>query len=154
MKLHKPLVEAVIDCLKQIITDNKYSDKVLEKTFKAHPQWGSRDRKFIAESVYDITRSFRYLSFIAETEKNFRMILAAYFFEKGIEFPDWPDFQTISTRPFEIKKKAIDSPAILHSYPDELWQICENELGKEKWLKEAQALNEPAPVVLRVNTIK
>ncbi len=154
MKLHKPLVEAVIDCLKQIMADHKYSDKVLEKTFKANPQWGSRDRKFIAESVYDITRSFRYLSFIAETEKNFRMILAAYFFEKGIDFPEWPDFQTISTRPFEIKKKSIDSPAILHSYPDELWQICENELGKEKWLKEAQALNEQAPVVLRTNTIK
>ncbi|HWY10628.1 MAG TPA: RsmB/NOP family class I SAM-dependent RNA methyltransferase [Bacteroidia bacterium] len=154
MKLHKPLVEAVIDCLKQIMTDHKYSDKILEKTFKAHPQWGSRDRKFIAESVYDITRSFRYLSFIAETEKNYRMILAAYFFEKGISFPEWPDFQTISTKPFELKKKAIDSPAILHSYPDELWQIGENELGKEKWLKEAQALNEQAPVVLRVNTIK
>ena len=154
MKLHKPLVEAVIDCLKQIITDNKYSDKVLEKSFKAHPQWGSRDRKFIAEAVYDITRSLRYLSFIAETEKNFRMILAAYFFEKEISFPEWPDFQTISTKPFEIKKKSINSPAILHSYPDELWQIFENELGKEKWLKEAQTLNEQAPVVLRVNTIK
>ncbi len=154
MKLHKPLVEAVIDCLKQIMAEHKYSDKVLEKTFKAHPQWGSRDRKFIAEAVYDITRSFRYLSFIAETEKNYRMILAAYFFEKGISFPEWPDFQTISTKPFELKKKTIDSPAILHSYPDELWQICEDELGKEKWLKEAQALNEQAPVVLRVNTIK
>lgn len=154
MKLHKPLVEAVIDSLKQIMTEQKYSDKVLEKTFKAHPQWGSRDRKFIAETVYDITRSFRYLSCIAETEKNFRMILAAYFFEKGIDFPDWPDFQTISTKPFEIKKKQIISPAILHSYPDELWEICENELGKEKWLKEAVALNTQAGVVLRVNTIK
>ena len=154
MKLHKPLVEAVIDCLKQIMVDHKYSDKILEKTFKSHPQWGSRDRKFIAETVYDITRSYRYLSFIAGTEKNFRMILAAYFFEKGIRFPEWPDFQTISTKPFEIKKKEINSPAILHSYPDALWEICETELGKEKWLKEAQALNEQAGVVLRVNTIK
>lgn len=154
MKLHKPLVEAVIDSLKQIMTEQKYSDKVLERTFKAHPQWGSRDRKFIAETVYDITRSYRYLSFIADTEKNFRMILAVYFFEKGIPFPEWADFQTISTKPFEIKKKEITSPAILHSYPDVLWQICETELGKEKWLKEAQALNEQAGVVLRANTIK
>lgn len=154
MKLHKPLVEAVISCLKQIVLDNKYSDKVLEKTFKANPKWGSRDRKFIAETVYDITRHFRYLSFIAGTDKSFNLILAAYFLEKGIPFPDWPDFQTISTKPFEIKKKQIDSPAILHSYPDELWNICETELGKEKWLKEAAALNEQAGVVLRVNTLK
>jgi 16S rRNA (cytosine967-C5)-methyltransferase len=154
MKLHKPLVEAVITCLKQIVLDNKYSDKVLEKTLKSNPQWGSRDRRFIAECVYDITRHYRYLSFIAETDKNFRMILAAYFFEKGISFPEWPDFQTINTKLFEIKKKQINSPAILHSYPDELWNICESELGKEKWVKEAEALNQQAGVVLRVNTLK
>lgn len=154
MKLHKPLVEAVISCLKQIVLDNKYSDRVLEKTFKANPKWGSRDRKFIAETVYDITRQFRYLSFIAGTEKSFNLIVAAYFFEKGIPFPEWPDFQTINTKPFEIKKKQISSPAILHSYPDDLWEICENELGKERWLKEAVALNEQAGVILRVNTLK
>lgn len=154
MKLHKPLVETVIVCLKQIVTDNKYSDKVIERTFKSNPQFGSRDRKFIAETVYDIIRHYRYFSFIAETDKNFRMILAAYLFEKGIHFPEWPDFQTINTRLFEIKKKQIASPAVLHSYPDELWTICESELGKEKWLKEAEALNQQAGVVLRVNTLK
>ncbi|MBP7809185.1 MAG: RsmB/NOP family class I SAM-dependent RNA methyltransferase [Bacteroidia bacterium] len=154
MKLHKPLVEAVITCLKQIVLDNKYSDRVLEKIFKANPKWGSRDRKFIAETVYDITRQFRFLSYIADTEKSFNLIIAAYFFEKGIPFPEWPDFQTINTKPFEIKKKGITNPAILHSYPDALWQICENELGKEKWLKEAVALNEEAGVVLRTNTLK
>lgn len=154
MKLHKPLVETVIVCLKQIVLDNKYSDRVLEKTFKSNPKLGSRDRKFIAETVYDITRHFRYLSYLAGTDKSFNPIVAAYFFEKGIPFPDWPDFQTISTKPFEIKKKQINSPAILHSYPDELWDLCEKELGKEKWLTEAQALNEQAGVVLRVNTLK
>lgn len=154
MKLHKPLVDAVITCLKQIVLDNKYSDRVLEKTFKANPKWGSRDRKFIAETVYDITRQFRYLSFIAGTEKSFNLIVASYFYEKGIPFPEWPDFQTINTKPFDVKKKQINSPAILHSYPDELWEICETELGKGKWLKEAQALNEQAGVILRVNTLK
>lgn len=134
--------------------DNKYSDRVLEKMFKVNPKWGSRDRKFIAETVYDITRQFRYLAFIAGTEKSFNLIIAAYFYEKGIPFPEWPDFQTINTKLFEIKKKEISSPAVLHSYPDELWNLCEAELGKEKWLKEAQALNEQAGVVLRVNTLK
>lgn len=154
MKLHKPLVEAVISCLKQIMLDNKYADRVLEKTFKANPKWGSRDRKFIAECVYDITRHFRYLSCIAGTEKSYNLIIAAYFWQKGIPFPDWPDFQTINTKLFEVKKKEVTSPAILHSYPDELWNICETELGMEKWLKEAVALNEQAGVVLRTNTLK
>jgi 16S rRNA (cytosine967-C5)-methyltransferase len=154
MKFHKPLVETVIDCLRQIVSENKYSDKVIERTFKANPKFGSRDRKFIAETVYDITRHFRFLSSIAGTEKNFRMILAAYLYEKQIPFPEWPDFQTINTKLFELKKKEITSPAIRLSYPDELWNICETELGKEKWLKEAEALNEQAGVILRVNTLK
>src|ERR1044071_6162743 len=153
MKLHKPLVETVIDCLKQIVSENKYSDKVIERTFKSNPKFGSRDRKFIAETVYDITRNYRYLSFIAGTDKNFRMILAAYLNEKGIPFPDWPDFQTINRKLFELKKKEIYSPAVRLSYPDELWNICEEELGKEKWLKEAEALNEPAGVILKVKPL-
>lgn len=154
MKLFKNLVEAVTDCLKQIMLDNKYSDKVLERSFKNNPQWGARDRKFIAETVYDITRNYRYLSVIADSTKNFKMIFAAYLFEKGMPFPEWPDFQTINPKLFEINKKSITNEAILNSYPDELWNLCEAELGKENWLREAKALNTQAKVVLRVNTLK
>ena len=154
MKLFKNLVEAVVDCLKQTMQDNKYSDKVIERAFKNNPQWGSRDRKFIAETVYDIIRYYRYLSVIAGFEKNFRMIFAAYLFEKGIPFPDWADFQTINTKIFEGNKKSIADPSVTLSYPDVLWNLCESELGKEKWLYEAAALNEQAKVVLRVNTLK
>lgn len=154
MKFYKNLVEAVIESLNLIMVEKKYSDRVLEKAFKQHPQWGSRDRKFIAETVYDITRNFRYLSFIANTEKSFSLIFAAYLFEKNEALPDWPDYQSINTKLFQVKKNEISSDAIRFSYPDELWNLCEKELGKELWLKEAQALNEPASVVLRCNTLK
>lgn len=154
MKLFKNLVEAVVECLSQIMHENKYSDKVLERAFKNHPQWGSRDRKFIAETVYDITRYYRYLSKIAGTNKNFRMIFAAYLYEKQIPFPEWPDFQSINTEIFDHNKNAIENSAILTSYPDELWSICLNELGEKKWYIEAKALNETARVVLRTNTLK
>ena len=82
------------------------------------------------------------------------MIFAAYLFEKGIPFPEWPDFQTITTSIFEQNKKNITSEAVRLSYPDLLWAQCEKELGHEKWLNEAIALNESAKVVLRVNTLK
>jgi len=147
-------VEAVVLCLEQIMLEKRYSDKVLERAFKQNPKWGSRDRRFIAESVYDITRHYRYLSFIAGTEKNFRMVFAAYMNEKNEPLPDWPDYQTINTKLFDLKKKEIQSEAVRLSYPDELWHICESELGKKVWLKEAEALNEQAAVVLRANTLK
>ena len=154
IKFYKNLVEAVIDCLNLIVAEKKYSDKVIEKIFKQHPQWGSRDRRFIAETVYDITRNYRYLSFIADSEKNFRLIFAAYLFNKNEALPDWPDYQTINTKLFQLKKNQVHSHAIRLSYPDELWNLCEKELGKEIWLKEAEALNKPTSVVLRCNTLK
>lgn len=154
MKLYKNLVEGVQDSLHQIIIAKNYSDKVLEKMFKAHPQWGSRDRKFIAEAVYDITRYYRYLSAIAGSENNFRLIFAAYLFEKNIPFPDWPDFQSMNKSVFENNKTKISSSAVVLSYPDALWNYCENELGKVLWEREAAALNHPASVILRTNTLK
>lgn len=147
-------MDAVQDCLKQIMFEKKYSDKVLERIFKSHPQWGARDRKFIAEAVYDITRHFRYFSAISGSERSLNMIFAAYLFEKGIALPDWPDFKSINTQHFEEAKKYITSAAILQSYPDELWNHCVKELGEEKWKKEATALNTEAKVVLRANTLK
>ncbi|HRD37385.1 MAG TPA: RsmB/NOP family class I SAM-dependent RNA methyltransferase [Bacteroidia bacterium] len=154
MKLFKNLVDAVQDSLKQIMFEKKYSDKVLERVFKSNPQWGARDRKFIAEAVYDITRHFRYLSVIAGSERSLNMIFAAYLVEKGIALPDWPDFKSINTQLFTDVKKRITSAAIIQSYPDELWNYCEKELGTEKWNKEAIALNTEAKVVLRANTLK
>lgn len=134
--------------------EKKYSDKVLERVFKSNPQWGARDRKFIAEAVYDITRHFRYLSVIAGSERSLNMIFAAYLVEKGIALPDWPDFKSINTQLFTDAKKRSTSAAILQSYPDELWNYCEKELGTEKWNTEAIALNSEAKVVLRANTLK
>jgi 16S rRNA (cytosine967-C5)-methyltransferase len=154
MKLFKNLVDAVTLCLKQIMVEGKYSDKVLERTFKSNPQWGSRDRRFIAESVYDITRHFRYLSFIAGSEKSFNLIFAAYLHEKNMPLPEWPDYQSISTKLFDTKKTEVKNKAIELSYPDWLWNLCEKELGKEVWEKEAGVLNEQAKVVLRANSLK
>ncbi|MGZ4037464.1 MAG: RNA methyltransferase, partial [Bacteroidia bacterium] len=154
MKLYRNLVDAVTDCLKQILLEKKYADKVLEQSFKQHPQWGSRDRRFIAEAVYDITRYYRYLSFIAGTEKNFTLIFAAYLSGKNEALPQWPDYQTINTRLFELRKKEIAGDAVSLSYPDWLWELCERGLGSSVWPHEARALNEQAAVVLRANTLK
>src|SRR3954467_11508481 len=118
MKLFKNLVDAVTLCLKQIMLEGKYSDKVLERTFKSNPQWGSRDRRFIAESVYDITRHFRYLSFIAGSEKSFNLIFAAYLHEKNMPLPEWADYQSINTKLFDAKKAEVKTKAIELSYPD------------------------------------
>src|SRR6185369_17644304 len=43
---------------------------------------------------------------------------------------------------------------VYESYPDWMWQLGSNELGKAIWEREALAMNIQASVVLRVNTLK
>jgi 16S rRNA (cytosine967-C5)-methyltransferase len=155
MKIYKNLVNAVAETLQDIFTKNRYADKALEKKFKSHPQWGSRDRRFVAEAVYDIVRYKRFYEELIQSKNNFWFMTAAWMLMKNIEFPDWLEFQDLNRavilqRANELKHNL----PVYESYPDWLWELGLKELGKDNWEKEARALNTPAKVVLRVNTLK
>ena len=155
MKLYRNLVNAVAETLKEIFTNGKYADRCIEQLFKRNPQWGSRDRRFVAESVYDIVRYYRLYAELAGNEKNFWFMTAAHLILKGIELPDWQEFKHFDAEKIiRHKEKLCADPAVRESYPQWLWDLGMNETGKEKWEKEAASLNETAKVVLRMNSIK
>lgn len=155
MKLHKPLIAGIANALESIFKEQQYADKVLERLFKKNPQWGSRDRRFVAEMVYDTVRHFRLLSTITGSEKNFWYMTGVLLCIKKIELPTWPDFITIHPEEVEKQVRHFSSQFnIAESYPDWLSTLAETELGKDTWQTEAKALNQQAEVVLRVNTLK
>lgn len=138
-----------------IFNENRYSDKVLEKLFKQNKQWGSRDRKFVAESVYDITRHFSLLTHLAQTKNNYWFITSVYFVLKNIELPSWPEFKHVNKELIIVEYENLRTDFnTFNSYPEVLAEVCTQELGKEKWEREALAMNTMAEVVLRVNTLK
>lgn len=153
-KPHRILLQAVVNALTTIFTDNKYADKVIEKTLKENPKFGGRDRRFIAETTYDIVRNYRLLSHLAGSDISFWEILGVYFIIRHLPMPDERDFKNLNEKTILDKYKVIKDQKILQSYPDWLWDLCEAELGKEVWENEAKALNKQAEVVLRVNTLK
>ena len=61
VRMHPNLVKACIEGLRQIFTDGKHADSVVNNLLKSNPKWGSSDRKFIAETIYDIVRWWRKL---------------------------------------------------------------------------------------------
>ena len=67
MKLHRNLVDAVIEGLTFIFNEGQYADKVVEKQLKKDKRWGARDRAFIAETIYDIVRWKRLYAEIVRT---------------------------------------------------------------------------------------
>lgn len=155
MKLYKNLVNSIAETLHDIFVKNRYADKALEKLFKQNPKWGSRDRRFIAEGIYDIVRNYRLYSELAQSEKNFWFITAVWLVIKEIEIPQWQEFQHLDPDfILRTKEKLKTNLPVYESYPDWLWDLGTKELGKETWEKEAVSMNKLAPVVLRINTLK
>lgn len=155
MKLYKNLVDAVARIVQEILANKRHADKAIEYQFKKNPQWGSRDRRFIAEGVYDIVRNFRLYATLAQSETNFWFITAVWLVIKHNNLPDWPEFKHVSPGTLLSEQERLKTyPAIFQSYPDWMWEKASQELGSAAWENEAVAMNVPAPVFLRVNTLK
>ena len=65
MQIHRNICIAVVEALQQIFENNKQADHYVGKLLKSNPKWGSRDRKFIAESIYEVVRWWRYFVYIS-----------------------------------------------------------------------------------------
>jgi len=159
MRLHRNLVFAVIDGLNEIFNEGAYADKVVQKLLKRDKRWGSRDRSFVAETVYEIVRWKRLYAEIADVKdpfsrENLWRIFAVWATLRGITLPDWKQIAPTPTR--RIKGRFDELSQIRkyrESIPDWIDELGEKELGK-KWEKEIRALNQQAPVILRANSLK
>lgn len=160
MKLHRNLVFAVIDALNLIFNEGEYADKVVQKVLKFDKRWGARDRGFIAETTYEMVRYKRLYAEIAEIKAPydrpdlFRM-WAVWAVLKGIAIPDWKQLEITPER--RIKGRFDELSKIRkfrEAIPDWMDELCEKSLGEKLWTDEIAALNKPAEVILRTNTLK
>ena len=158
MKLHKSLVNVVKETLSHIFEGGVYADKAVEQVLKQNPKWGARDRRFIAETSYEMVRWWRLLNEILGTKTasfDYNGLLGVHFILKDIELPPWDEFKELEK--LQILEKAEQVRKIRkfrESYPDWMDDLLVKELGEESWEREACALNTEADVVLRVNTLK
>lgn len=159
MKFHRTLVQAVTETLQQIFVAGLYADKAVEQVLKQNPRWGSRDRRFIAETVYGMVRWWRKLNVILDEKENklpdYNHLFAVWQILKGTEFPDWPEFSEVDSTDVLQRAEAINLiRKYRESIPDWLDELGKEELGEQTWEKELHELNKEAPVVVRVNTLK
>jgi 16S rRNA (cytosine967-C5)-methyltransferase len=167
LKLYKGLVAATTEALQNIFVRNRQADRVVEQLLKSNKKWGARDRAFIAENTYEIVRWWRLVKYTAELSKVtepddfwrmagvWQVIKPAKLRAEEFGFlPDWPEFEGIDRdKVIERYQEAQGVRKISQSVPDWLDETGEMELG-QLWEEELTALNIPAPVVLRVNTLK
>ena len=131
MKLFRNLSEAVVGSLHEIFVENRYADKVIERVLKKNPKWGARDRRFIAETTYDIVRWYRLFKELTRAhEHDFWALLGAWCMWNKIDLPPWDEFASMNKSKFyEAFDKAQHILKIRESIPDWMDELGSEELG-------------------------
>jgi 16S rRNA (cytosine967-C5)-methyltransferase len=160
MRLHRNLVYTTIDSLNAIFNEGEYADKVVARALKKDKRWGSSDRKFVAETIYEVVRWKRLYAEIAEVKEpfdrdNLWRIFAVWAVLRGYPIPDWRQLEGTPERKIKGRFDELSKVRTLkESIPDWMDELGAKELGEKVWATEIAAQNQPAKVVLRVNTLK
>lgn len=160
MRLHRNLVYTTIDSLNAIFNEGEYADKVVARALKKDKRWGSADRKFVAETIYEIVRWKRLYAEIAnikepyDREDLWRMF-AVWAVLRGYPIPDWRQLEGTPERKIKGRFDELSKVRKMReSIPDWMDELGVKELGEALWTKEIAAQNQQAKVILRVNTLK
>jgi len=160
MRLHRNLVYTTIDSLNAIFNEGEYADKVVARALKKDKRWGSADRKFVAETIYELVRWKRLYAEIAEVKEPYNRddlwrMFASWAVLRGFTIPDWRQLEGTPQRKIKGRFDELSKiRAFRESIPDWMDELGVKELGEELWDKEIAAQNQQAKVILRVNTLK
>src|SRR6185295_11982041 len=120
--IHHNQINAIEEALQLIFQEGKYADQVIESTLKKNPKWGSRDRRFIAETTYDVVRWWRWISSCGEVkdddEKKFLKAIRTWLILQGSEAPAWLDEGISSEKILANIQKLESVRALRESIPD------------------------------------
>ncbi len=152
MKLHFHILKKVSEALADIFQNHKYADKVIEKIFKNNRKLGSRDRKFIAETIYEVVRHYRYYQTVAESTEPYDL-LAVHLLKNKLDTQEFEDEFPTDVVKIKANLKKKYSQAVTESFPDWLYDLGESEF-KSEWPAIVQSLNRQADVYLRTNTLR
>lgn len=149
-------LEAAIAATQALLGFERPADQQLRHWFRAQPQLGGRDRAFIADAAFGVIRHLRRLEFSTSTRKPRALVLEYLLRIAGVS----PQLLKLAVPHNDLMgltqamPRAPEQPAILLSLPDWLFEKLLAQYGEGDAKLMAQALLSPAPLDLRVNTIK
>ncbi|RJG14547.1 RsmB/NOP family class I SAM-dependent RNA methyltransferase [Massilia cavernae] len=156
MRLPPAILANTEEVLREILRFSAPADTTLSRYFKDHPRLGGRERGAIAEGVYAVLRNKNFFTDFAGSGNGMRRLTILGLAEAmGV---DSLGGLTEEETEFLARIKEIDRsliPAAKRSnLPQWLYDKFVGQYGEEETLKLAEALNQPAPLDLRVNSIK
>lgn len=163
--LYYHICSQVVESLGDVFVHGYYVDKVIMHRFRDHPKWGARDRRFFAETVYEIVRWWRWHWYLAglpdadylDKERVTRarswLVFGAYWVTKSGTVPPFGECESLKADDVSDRSETKVAPAIRASMPDWLNDLGHREIGKD-WPDLVRDLNRPADVFIRANTLK
>ena len=156
--LHPIQVRVVVDALHAIFAEGGQADKVIQTALKQNPKAGASDRAFIAETCYEVVRHYRLyhtvLGHAPKHDADWWQMVGIHLVLQGQTLPPWREFEAMDTA--AVKQAALrlaSDRKVTESVPDWLDELGEMAFGDAEWAKIIHALNQPATVVLRTNTL-
>lgn len=134
------------------------ADAKLSAFFRENRTLGSKDRAFIAETVYLILRRRRLLEYYADSVDARRLLLACLLRLQGHSTRELEPHINKQQKEWaaEIKARSGEglSFAMQADLPDWLWDKLDAQYGEEQALVIARSFHQSAPLDLRVNLVK
>jgi len=135
------------------------ADGVVSRYFREHRELGHADRAFVAETVFAVLRRGRSVETRCAGRLSDRnRLLVALAVTRGWSQRELAPVLKASEEEWLATAKAMSeaefSPAVRCDLPDWLYERLEAQLGVDEVLALAPALNQPAPLDLRVNPLK
>lgn len=145
--------------LGQLLRFDHPADAVVSRYFREHRQLGHADRAFVAETVFAVLRRGRSIEArCAGQLSDRRRLLATLAIVRGWSQRELAPVLKASEEEWLAAAKAVPEadlpPAVRCDLPDWLYARLEKQFGADEVLALARAMNQSAPLDLRVNTLK
>ena len=149
--------------LTNILEFNSPADAKLSEFFRNNRDLGTKERAFVAESVYGVLRRLRYLSTVTANEENDpddarKLILAWLLRVQGKSLRELDDILSEQQKEWAITIKAKSTEnlplAVQADVRDWFWDKLASQYGEEQALTICRSMFDQASLDLRVNTIK
>ena len=144
--------------LADVLSNTGPADVKLGLFFKQHRDLGTKDRAFVAESVYGVLRRKAFLMYVAEGNDPRKLLLAYLIRVLGTSTRDLSEVlnaqQMEWAQAIKAKKTEEMTKAEKADLPEWFWDKLVEQYGEEEALTIARIFHQQASLDLRVNVIK
>ena len=156
MRLPPAILGNAEEVLREILRFTAPADVTLSRYFKDHPRLGGRERGAIAECVYAVLRNKTFFTDFAGAGATMRRLTLLGMAEAvGVEsMGGLSDDETAFVSRVQDIDRSLLPPKKRANLPDWLYDKFVAQYGEEETVQLAAVLNTPAPLDLRVNTLK